>query len=41
LKSSPRSIKLKFVEPNGCLDRTKLNVCVDQDGTIREFVFTD
>lgn len=32
---------LKFVQGNGNLDRKKLNVCVGDDGTIREIVFTD
>jgi hypothetical protein len=32
---------LKVVEGNGHLQRKKLNVCVDTEGKISEFVFTD
>jgi hypothetical protein len=31
---------LAVVQPNDCLDRKKLNVCVDREGKIREFVYT-
>jgi hypothetical protein len=31
---------LRVVTPNDCLERKKLNVCVDLEGTIMEFVLT-
>jgi hypothetical protein len=32
---------LNFVRPSDTLGRKKMNVCVADDGTIRQFVFTD